>query len=526
MRCTQPALRHLVLAALLVTPHLAHATGFTEIGQDIEAEVETAVNFSGYLRVRGEVLHNLDLDRGLTPSGLPLFPVPLGDPSGQTLTHMDMRFRSDLAIIAPSASMALKLRLDVLDNLSLGSLPDNAPQSTTSQLSPDNAVVVRRAYGEVLTPFGLFTAGRMGHHFGLGMLANGGDCADCDSGDAVDRIALMSPLVGHVFAVSFDLSASGPVVRQRTGRVIDVDPTDNVRTVNLAVLNFRTGLSRDRRRRAGKATVEYGLFLSHRWQQNDVPAAFVPIANPVDLTPSQVVARGLTTTGVDGWLRLTFPRFRFELEAAVLTGEIDQPSLVPGALLNHPVTSTQFGLAFESEVGDPDGPFGFGLDGGAASGDSAFGFGAMVRPGDGAPAAGDLDGPQALPPYDYTVDNFRFHPDYHVDRILFREIVGTVTDAVYIRPHVRWTVHRFTTGSLAVSLAGIASWALQENSAPGGRAPLGVELDPTVAYRNRNGFNLALEYAAFFPGAGLDNPAQGLEARTAQSFRARIGFVY
>ena len=30
---------------------------------------------------------------------------------------------------------------------------------------------LKRAYGEALTPFGLFTAGRMGNQFGLGMLA-------------------------------------------------------------------------------------------------------------------------------------------------------------------------------------------------------------------------------------------------------------------------------------------------------------------------------------------------------------------
>ena len=51
--------------------------------------------------------------------------------------------------------------------------------------------------------------------------------------------------------------------------------------------------------------------------------------------------------------------------------------------------------------------------------------------------AGQLDGPQANLPRDHTVDNFRFHPDYHIDQILFREIIGTVTDAIYVRPHVR-----------------------------------------------------------------------------------------
>ena len=40
---------------------------------------------------------------------------------------------------------------------------------------------------------------------------------------------------------------------------------------------------------------------------------------------------------------------------------------------------------------------------------------------------GDLDGAKANPPFHTNVDNFRFHPDYRIDRILFREIIGTVT---------------------------------------------------------------------------------------------------
>lgn len=516
----------LILACLALTASTAQATGFTDIGQDIEAVTEASLDYSGYLRLRSNVYHNLDLDRGPTTSGLPLFPVPLADPTAQSLTYADLRFRNDLAFIAPSASMSLKLRLDVLDNLQLGSLPDNAPQATTSQLSPDQAVVVRRAYGEVLTPFGLFAAGRMGSHWGLGMLANGGDCADCDSGDAADRVAFLTPLLGHIWAAAFDFSASGPATQQRSGQIVDLDPTDNVRTLTFALLNFRSDLSRERRRRAGKATFEYGASLSHRWQQNDVPASYLPTASSVELAPSQVMGRGLIATAVDGWLRLTAPSVRLELEVAAMTGTIEQVSLVPGALLPHPVTSTQFGIAMESEFGDPEGAFAFGFDAGAASGDSAFGFGAFVGPNDAAPRAGDLDGPQSLPPYDYTVDNFRFHPDYHVDRILFREIIGTVTDAVYVRPHMKWTAHRFATGRLALSLVGIASWAMQPNSAPGGEAPLGVEIDPTVAYENSNGFNLALEYGVLFPLSGMDNTQLDMEAQTAQIFRARIGFVY
>ena len=61
----------------------ARATGFTEIGQDIERREKWGAEVSGYLRTRGEMLGNLDLDRGLTPSGDPLFPVSASEPRRQ-----------------------------------------------------------------------------------------------------------------------------------------------------------------------------------------------------------------------------------------------------------------------------------------------------------------------------------------------------------------------------------------------------------------------------------------------------------
>jgi HAD superfamily hydrolase (TIGR01509 family) len=38
---------------------------------------------------------------------------------------------------------------------------------------------------------------------------------------------------------------------------------------------------------------------------------------------------------------------------------------------------------------------------------------------------------------DTTVDNFRFSPDYHLDLVLWRRILGQVSDAVYVKPTVR-----------------------------------------------------------------------------------------
>ena len=517
----------LLALVILLAPASARATGFTDIGDDIRDRVDFAVELHGLMRFRAELLHNLDLDRGPTPSGRPLFPVPLGDPGGQTLTHADMRLRSDVAFYAPGGAVAVKLRLDFLDNLALGSLPEGTPSVTTTQRSPDAPIHVERAYGEVLTPVGLLAAGRMGSHWGLGMLANGGDCADCDSGDSADRVAFLTPVAGHVWAVAYDFSSTGPFVDRRApGRVVSLDPADDVHGLTLAVLDFRTDGARERRRRAGRTTIEYGAYVAHRWQDRDVPASYLSVAHDVALSPAQSVARGFTATAFDVWGRLTFPGARIELEAAVLVAGIDQASLIPGVRLRDPVESLQWGAVLESAFGDPTAPFGAGIDAGIASGDPAPGFGAFPGALDASPQPGDLDGPQATPGRDDRVDNFRFHPDYRVDRILFREIIGTVTDAVYVRPHARLAVWRHPTGELAAQLAAIASFAVEPASAPGGERPLGVELDPTLVYRSHDGFHVALEYAVLFPLGGLENPPLGLSPKPAQLLRARLGFVY
>lgn len=518
-----------IACATLLIAGRANATGFTDVGQDLKPRTKTEVNVEGYFRVRGELLHNLDLDRGLSPSGQALFPTAAADPRAQTLTYGDMRLRTDVAMYTAGGAVAVKTRIDVLDNMALGGSAAGVPSaSSTQRAGGADALRIKRAYGEVLLPFGVLAAGRMGAHWGLGMVANGGDCADCDSGDAQDRVALISPLAGHIFAAAYDMAWSGPLANRRDGvRRIGVAPSTQVHGATFAILNWNDPLAHERRRAAGKTTFNYGLTVSHRWQDRDAPYEYLPIAQGAR-SSTTVMARGFSATLFDAWFRVVFPHGRIEGEAAVLYGRVEQPSLIPGVLSNHPVTSRQIGAALQTELGAPQDFAGGGLDGGYASGDSAPGFGASNDPLLPAPRRGDLDGPQANLPYDRTVDNFRFHPDYRIDRILFRELVGTVTDAWYMRPHARVDVMRLRTGTLRASVAAVASWAIHGSSTPSGDRALGLELDPTLAFASKDGFAVALEGAVFFPGNAFNNPdpAYRLTARPAQLLRVRLMFGF
>ena len=128
--------------------------------------------------------------------------------------------------------------------------------------------------------------------------------------------------------------------------------------------------------------------------------------------------------------------------------------------------------------------------------------------------------PQAEDPKQVYETYYEF--DYRVDRILFREIIGTVTDAGYVRPHIDLALARSRVGDLIFGLAGVASFAVFTESTPGGKRPLGIEIDPTLRYRSPIGFEAALEQATFLPLAGMDNPAQGIDAGAAQLWRLRL----
>lgn len=484
---------------------------------------KTELVVHGILRVRESGLYNLDLDRGLDPSGQPLFPTPLS--GGQLIEHGEIRARTDVAIYARGVGVAVKARIDWLDNVAIGGDPDlrgGSPATTPGQRP--TIPKVKRAWGEVLTPIGVVAAGRLGAHFGLGMTANGGDCEDCDHGDASDRAALISPLFGHLVAFAYDISSRGPFLRSRDdGHDLVIEPNAAVSGPTFAIFKTHSPATLARRADAGYTSVEYAAYFTRRMHGNDIPSSYLPIAQPREtFTSDDVIRQGFTANGVGGWLRVSHAAFRVEAELAYLRANVEQPSLIPGAAITVPVTSNQLGFAAKSAF--LAGPAQLGLDGGYASGDSAPGFGAFPRTGQLAPVRGSYEGAQAYPPRDRTVDNFRFHPDFRIDQILFREIIGTVTDAIYVRPHARLTLLEVGTGRLDAIAALIASWAAEPSSTPSGARALGIELDPELRYAHPDGLAISFSHGVFLPGAAFDGGAS--PAKPAQAFRVRAGFIF
>lgn len=514
-----------VMVLSLLVPGIVRAESFDQMGSYLSAGMNRNWQIHGYQRIRSSGYYNLDLDRGLTPSGTPTFPVPLSE--GQWLSSSDMRFRTDISGVSERGSVGVHVRMDVFDNMRLGSLPQGTAIDSTSQTAPSDSIVVRQAYATALTPVGFVIAGRMSNTWGLGMLANSGECVDCNSVDVSDRVAFVTSLVGHLWVAAYDFSSTG-LGTSRAYNVpdIDLEPTDNAGSITFAVMNVLSDYTRDRRQRAGKTSVEYGLYWSQRNQQNDIPSAYVGNASTNDITQTSLVARNYRANAVDGYYRITAPKMHIASEFAYLQAYIGDPMIFSGLSSQDSLTSSQWGMAIESSFGDPKATVQWGLDAGIASGDSAPGFGARPSASYQPTISGDLDGPQFSLPNDTNVNNFKFHSDYRIDKILWREIIGTVTDAVYIKPHASWQLAKAGPGTLSLHQSLVWSRAMEASSTLSGAKSLGVEWDPTLEYISTDGMGFQIDYALLLPMAGLDNPVAGLEAKPAQLIRTHLRYKF
>ena len=380
-----------------------------------------------------------------------------------------------------------------------------------------DAVKVKRAWGEVTLPFGVLQAGRMGAlvNWGTGFFVNDGACASCDHGDSGDRIALTVPLLGHYLSGVYELSASGPYVVP-FAQPVNLERRAQVQTGALSFYRFDSVEAQRRIVNAGRTLVQYGLLASYRSQELDAPAWLQPGGLVRGYGPPDFLRRGVKSFAGDVWLLVHHKGFRAELEAATVLAWIDDASNLPGVAFRQPVTAYQFGgvasLSYKFRF-----PLKLRAEVGFASGDDAPGFGVRVANGQTSTQKGDLDGPQLRPPGDTTINNFRFHPDYHVDLILWRRLIGQVTDAVYVRPSIVAGPFGSAMNAISFEAAVINSNAVYATTPPGQERALGTELNLLARYRYEPSFEIGLSYGVLFPGAGFRNLALALDAKPAQA---------
>jgi uncharacterized protein (TIGR04551 family) len=477
----------------------------------------------------------------------------------------------------------VRAQFDVLDNTLLGSTPDSlagipgynrtptvsstntstlpggtqpiippgiAPDSYlyTSQDPPEvgqngfvSSVRAKRAWAEVDGEFGSIRFGRMPWHWGRGMLFNDGSCPDCDAGINVDRVMGLTQIYGHQIAAAWDLGTQGfnsqelDIGRNNPGSYpIDLSQNDDVLELMASVSKIDTPVSLRERQDRGDVVVNYGLQLVYRNQGNAIQPA-VPNATtfagmtpfgpqppsrdqipPTGQPPNKEINAILFTP--DLWFKLYWKALTIEFEGAGVIGKVDHPGYL--AVDDTRTTFLQWGYVLASELRLFRDSFFVGLETGGASGDQAE------------------DPSQYLnyrwhfiqqPHGDHSITDFHFNPDYHIDEILWRHIMGTVSNAFYIKPQ---TAYWFDLGQTrAIGLLGGVIFSMAEIpvSTPGNSLPYGFEMNVGATYRNSaEGFYGGFTWAVLWPFGALDRPQSiwgqdAANATAAQLLRVFMG---
>ncbi len=512
--------------------------------QIVPAKVHPRVEWDGTFRTRVGAAINWDLDTQGTSAILP--PVetftPTGNPAAPDRdTHWDANLRLKLdPTIFISEAIRVRTELDLLDNVVFGSMPANrlgfdgvrpdlsGRVGANTQFSAgesrwfDDALKINELYGEVDTLLGRLSAGRMDDHWGLGMFVNDGDCMDCDYGSHVDRFKFQTKVWELYGSVSVDFPDEGVTSKSpfRTGGVpYDLSQRDDVDQYSFQV--FRSAQTREEKELEGKRllddqapVVNGGAMYRFRRQEG----RFLPTldGNEFDPTePGTLIYRGERVHVADLWVQFLYQpdfdtRVRIELEGMMALGSVDNVTdLAVGQTDSGPVNCfdkdqrlanegpcttnndgvqsnrniQQFGLALESEF-QLDSPVSFGFNGGFASGGPTSNWGLSGGP-------------------DYSF--YRFNSDYHVDLILFRNVIGTVTNAYYFNPYAMVKFLESSSRHLELEIDAIGSRAFDSLGTPSGQNPwLGLEFDGAFRFVNHDIFTAALEAGILFPFAGLN----------------------
>jgi uncharacterized protein (TIGR04551 family) len=524
-----------------------------------DAKKLTLFEMKGYFRFRWYMHHNLGLGMDgpaapfynplsesseLSCAGRSRSEVPGGgerdldeDCKDKTLGGADIRLRLEPTINVREG-IRINTQLDVFDNLVLGSTPaslgegggtpldffaDSQAPPVAGQNSRRPAIVVKRAWAEVDTPLGLLRFGRMPSglirygrqdaNWGLGLMANAGGCWNCNFGDNVDRVMFTALPNGYTLAMGYDFAASGPNslsvnpgVAYYGGQGIDLEKLDDVHQLFWVVGRIDPDEVVEDRADRGELVLNYGLYLLWRKQDFDY-ASTVGYGATAEEYAEGFLERHAWSLTPDLWVKLIWGYLRVEFEGVFRGGQIANTS---DENIEQELDILQFGWALRSSYAFLRDTLRVGLELGMASGDQAESPTAEVNRRRANPLLYDTDG---------TFGEFRFHQDYQVDLILFREVLTTVANAMYFKPSIQYE----PVDTFGARLDVIYSLTHEPVGFPGNSRNLGLEMDLDVYYVNiEDGFYAGLRYGVLVPLGALDRPTEIYEYTTVTPFDAEV----
>ncbi len=494
------------------------------------------LEIDGYFRLRTDWFKNFHLGHIDDPAvgGAPFprslscsAPAILDAGCKDSLSSANMRLRLEPTINLDEKT-SIHFQADVLDNLVLGSTPIDQSLSSYSSTnlppvgaftgtqgfpqagvnSDRDSISIKRAWAELAVPLGILKFGRQPNHWGMGIWHNAGGYdpingtydTDADYGDSVDRVSFSAGIPGTNLRamVAADWNATRLVSNQtdanrgREGHPWDLDDQDDSNGWVAVISRMDAPQEfRDRVER-GELALNYGVYFEYKTQEFDYNLEDFTLGGAPD-PRTRYVPRDLTLYSPDVWLKLGYKKFTFEAEALAQLGSVtrlDDINGLSGADIRKYAGTgrlTYRGLENKLKIG---------LEGGAASGDQWD----NVIPGRTHIAYANLLG---NPPGDGKLSQFIFNREYKVDMILWRHLIGAVTNAGYVKPFLSYDL----TKSIGFKVANITSFALKPVATPGNSRMYGTEFNADVGYTT-GGFTGSVSYGVLFPLGALAHPEE------------------
>jgi uncharacterized protein (TIGR04551 family) len=492
----------------------------------------------GYFRLRTDWLKNFHLGFRDNPDlgGAP-FPralscgTPNEQPCDDTLSSGNMRLRLEPTFNLDEGT-SIHMQADVYDNLVLGSTPVGMDLSgvygdmnppplggfgtdqeaqVRGKNSDRDAIVVKRAWAEVAVPLGILKFGRQPNHWGMGIYANGGGRDpisgaydyDGDYGDTVDRVSFSAIIPGTNLRamVASDWNMTRLVSNQtsanrgREGHPFDLDNSDDLNAW-VGVISrmdspqeFRDTVER------GDVAFNYGVYFEYKTQSWDNDLTGFTIGGDFDAA-NRFVPRDLKTYTPDVWAKLGIGSILLEGELVGQFGTIKRLDDL-GIAGAHNIR--KLGGAGRLTWNGVEGKLRMGLEGGFASGDQ---WDNTIEGRTHIAYAQLLGDPTVCNATSKcTLKQFMFDRDYKIDMILWRHLVGAVTNAGYAKPFLSYDL----TKSIMFKVANITSFALKPVATPGNSRMYGTEFNGDLGYNGHRLF-AGISYGVLFPFGAMSHP--------------------
>ena len=505
------------------------------------------VEHHGLLRFRPERVSGGHL--GSASSGVPA--ALSGDGAADdTLAwaSLRLRYRPTLHI---GSQLSVSVGIDAPDNLVLGATHERPEGTLFDGLYPVHDAQVPPSAGSAGQRDGVrvreaslrarlfdlldLDLGRGVDHFGLGLYRNDGAGLDADFGSVIDRAAVGATVAGFRLEAAFEWTDAGVTsdhvaeARGTDGQPVNLGSADDATTWTLRAGRYagtpearaaRQVLLDERRAWSVEWAASLGL-IGQTHSTSDARTATTP-----ECTPSAVLSDGRLAQPYDcvqlyrrnaslfrpgAWFAAELhpsseTSVRIEAEAQALFGRVDHVQRFLDELVDDARVFSGFGVASELTV--QLGRLGLGLDAGLATGDDGRYIGVLDGQNVGASDDAVFAADDALRA-NRALTGFAFHRDYRLDLILFRQVLGGVTNAAYVKP---WISHDLLSGEslrLRARLDVLYAAVMRPSGTPGGGQSWGLEVDGRIELGLAGGFEAQLAAGVLVPLDAFGDPLTG-----------------